>query len=191
LCDQLLSNKQNRAKFDNLVAKRFDSVVLDDLYNPCGLFHTGLQKSVFIYWSMTGMRTESAWANHSPSPPSYIPVPGTGLTDELDFWQRTFNLASYLRALYVHQHVVLRRIDALAHKHFGAKLPSAFGMERNASINLINHPPIFDFARPYMPRVCKFNSLNLLIRNALVLAFVGGLHCHKPNPLPAVSPCIF
>lgn len=56
LCDQLLSNKQHRAKFESFVSKRFDSVVLDDLYNPCGLFHTGLQHSVFIYWSMTGMR---------------------------------------------------------------------------------------------------------------------------------------
>ncbi|KAI6242990.1 Glucuronosyltransferase [Aphelenchoides fujianensis] len=167
LCDRLLSDRTQRAQFEKLVARRFDAVVLDDLYNPCGLFHTGLQHSIFVYWSMTGMRTESAWAHHSPSPPSYIPVPGTGLTDELDFWERTTNLAAYLRALYVHQHVILRRIDALAEKHFPGKLTETFYLERNASINFVNHPPIFDFARPYMPRV----------------NFVGGLHCHKPKPL--------
>ncbi|KAI6178855.1 Glucuronosyltransferase [Aphelenchoides besseyi] len=168
LCDRLLSDRSQRTKFDQLVTRRFDAVVLDDLYNPCGLLHTGLQRSIFIYWSMTGMRTESAWSHHSPSPPSYIPVPGTGFTDELDFWERTTNLAAYLRALYVHQHVVLRRIDSLAEKHFPGKLTEAFYMERNASINFVNHPPIFDFARPYMPRV----------------NFVGGLHCRKPQPLP-------
>ncbi|KAI6196668.1 Glucuronosyltransferase [Aphelenchoides besseyi] len=171
LCDRLLSDRSQRTQFDQLVTRRFDAVVLDDLYNPCGLLHTGLQRSIFIYWSMTGMRTESAWSHHSPSPPSYIPVPGTGFTDELDFWERTTNLAAYLRALYVHQHVVLRRIDSLAEKHFPGKLTEAFYMERNASINFVNHPPIFDFARPYMPRV----------------NFVGGLHCQKPQPLPKTN----
>jgi hypothetical protein len=84
---------------------------------------------------------------------------GTGLTDELDFWERSFNLASYLRAIYVHQHLILRRIDLLAQKHFGNKLPESFYLERNASINFVNHPPIFDFARPYMPRVSKIREL--------------------------------
>lgn len=78
LCDALLSNEKHRAQFQRIVDKHFDAVVVDDLYNPCGLLHTGLQKSVFIYWSLTGLRTESAWANQSPSPPSYIPVHGTG-----------------------------------------------------------------------------------------------------------------
>ena len=79
---------------------------------------------------MTGLRTESAWAHHSPSPPSYIPVAGTGLTDTLDFWQRTQNLAAYVRALYVHQHIVLRRIDALIQRHFPrANLTDAFLLE--------------------------------------------------------------
>ncbi|KAH7718077.1 Protein UGT-58 [Aphelenchoides avenae] len=154
LCDALLSNEKHLAQFQRIVDKKFDAVV----------------KSVFIYWSLTGLRTESAWANQSPSPPSYIPVHGTGLTDELNFWQRSYNMAAYLRALYVHQHIVLRRIDALSQKHFPGQLTPAFDMERNASINFVNHPPIFDFARPYMPRV----------------NFVGGLHCRKANPLPPV-----
>uniref|UniRef100_A0AC34R2F2 Glucuronosyltransferase n=1 Tax=Panagrolaimus sp. JU765 TaxID=591449 RepID=A0AC34R2F2_9BILA len=170
LCDAFLSSKDSRKVFDGLVAKKFDSVVVDDLYNPCGLIHTGLQKSVFIYWSMTGLRTESAWANQSPSPPSYIPVYGTGYTDELNFFQRGYNFLSYLQELYIHQHLVLRRIDQLATKHFPKQLPEAFYMERNASINFVNHPPIFDFARPYMPRV----------------NFVGGLHCKKAAELPSI-----
>uniref|UniRef100_A0A914E2C2 glucuronosyltransferase n=1 Tax=Acrobeloides nanus TaxID=290746 RepID=A0A914E2C2_9BILA len=171
LCDRLLGDKTHRAEFNKLVSKKFDAVVVDDLYNPCGLLHAGLQKSVFVYWSMTGLRTESAWANQSPSPPSYIPVAGTGLTDELNFWQRSYNMAAYLRALYVHQHIVLRRLDAIFQKHFPGQVTEAFSIERNASINFVNHPPIFDFARPYMPRV----------------NFVGALHCKKPEKLPPVK----
>uniref|UniRef100_A0A7E4VK87 glucuronosyltransferase n=1 Tax=Panagrellus redivivus TaxID=6233 RepID=A0A7E4VK87_PANRE len=168
LCDQLLAN--SKKSFDSIVAKKFDAVVVDDLYNPCGLLHTGLQKSVFIYWSMTGLRTESAWANQSPSPPSYIPVAGTGYTDELSFLQRGHNFLSYLKELYIHQHLILNRIDKLSAKYYPTLKTSAFDMERNASINFVNHPPIYDFARPYMPRV----------------NFVGGLHCKKAKALPAV-----
>ncbi|KAK6738829.1 hypothetical protein RB195_020742 [Necator americanus] len=164
LCDRLLA--KNKRKFDDLAKERFDTVVVDDLYNPCGLLQVALKGSVYIYWSMTSLRTESAWANQSPSPPSYLPVPGTKLTDDLTFFERTFNLISYLRALYIHHHIVLPRIDAVFQKHYPG-IATAFDIERNASINFVNNPPIFDFARPYMPRV----------------NFVGGLHCRNATAL--------
>ncbi|KAL6734918.1 hypothetical protein Aduo_005406 [Ancylostoma duodenale] len=188
LCDRLLA--KNKGKFDELVRERFDTIVVDDLYNPCGLLQVALKGSVYIYWSMTSLRTESAWANQSPSPPSYLPVPGTKyvqqalidpmyevrlsyffrLTDDLTFMERTFNLISYLRALYIHHHVVLPRIDAVFQKHYPG-VATAFDIERNASINFVNNPPIFDFARPYMPRV----------------NFVGGLHCRNATALGGAS----
>jgi hypothetical protein len=68
---------------------------------------------LFLPFFSPNSRTESAWANQSPSPPSYIPVPGTGLTDELSFWERAMNGLAYLRELYIHQHLVLRRMDRL------------------------------------------------------------------------------
>ncbi|KAL3120581.1 hypothetical protein niasHT_007873 [Heterodera trifolii] len=161
LCERVLEQPEHRKVFQTLLEKPFAVVVVDDLYNPCGLLLAGLKRALFVYWSMTGLRTESAWANQSPSPPSYIPVPGTGLTDDLSFWERTYNLLAHLRQLYIHQHIILRRVDKLFQKHFPGKLPDSFTLERNASINFVNNPPIFDFARPYMPRV----------------NFVGGLHC--------------
>lgn len=166
LCRAVLEQQTNRRALEQLVARQFAVVVIDDLYNPCALLHAGLQKSLFIYWSMTGMRTESAWANQSPSPPSYIPVPGTGLTDELSFLERAYNMLAYLRELYIHQHIVLRRMDKLFQRHFpNNQVADAFTLERNASLNFVNNPPIFDFARPYMPRV----------------NFVGGLHCRNQS----------
>uniref|UniRef100_A0AC35U6X3 Glucuronosyltransferase n=1 Tax=Rhabditophanes sp. KR3021 TaxID=114890 RepID=A0AC35U6X3_9BILA len=165
LCDSLL--KDHKAAFEELIAQQFDSIVVDDLYNPAGLLITSIKKSVFVYWSVSGLRTESAYSHQSPSPPSYLPVPGSKLTDTLDFFQRNFNLASYIRQLYLHQHIILRRMDALFEKHYPNQLTEAFYMERNASINFVNTPPIFDFARPYMPRV----------------NFVGALHCHKARQL--------
>uniref|UniRef100_A0A1I7X9T7 glucuronosyltransferase n=1 Tax=Heterorhabditis bacteriophora TaxID=37862 RepID=A0A1I7X9T7_HETBA len=165
LCDRLLM--KNKDKFDQLAKMKFDTVIIDDLYNPCGLLQAALKGSVFIYWSLTSLRTESAWANQSPSPPSYLPVPGTKLTDNLTFVERTYNFIYYLRALYIHQHIIHSRIDAVFQKHYPG-VASAFDIERNASINFVNNPPIFDFARPYMPRV----------------NFVGGLHCRNATALP-------
>lgn len=165
MCENLLQN--HKKIYNELVNKKFDSVIVDDLYNPCGLLLTGLQKSVYIYWSITSLRSESAWAHHSPSPPSYLPVRGTKLSDNLNFIKRNYNLLFYIRSLYIHQHIILRKMDKLFNKFYPGQVTDAFLMERNASINFINTPPIYDFARPYMPRV----------------NFVGGLHCHKPKPL--------
>ncbi|CAA85328.2 Putative UDP-glucuronosyltransferase ugt-58 [Caenorhabditis elegans] len=165
LCDSVLS--RSKSKFDKMVEKQFSTVIVDDLYNSCGVLMAGLKKSVYIYWSMTGLRTESAWANQSPSPPSYLPVAGTGLTDDLTFSQRLYNVASYFKQLYIHQHIVQPRIDAVFQKYYPG-VESTFEIERNASINFVNTPPIFDFSRPYMPRV----------------NFIGAIQCRKPKELP-------
>ncbi|KJH52069.1 UDP-glucoronosyl and UDP-glucosyl transferase [Dictyocaulus viviparus] len=144
LCDRLLM--RSKAKFDEMLHEQYGSV--------------------YIYWSMTALRTESAWANQSPSPPSYLPVHGTKLTDDLSFTERTYNLVSYFRSLYNHQVIVLPRIDEIFQKYYSG-VAAAFDIERNASINFVNNPPIFDFARPFMPRV----------------NFVGGLHCRNATEL--------
>ncbi|EFO23834.1 hypothetical protein LOAG_04651 [Loa loa] len=165
MCEQILLTRKQ--EFDALVTKNFTTVIVDDLYNPCGLLLVGLQKSVFIYWSMTVLRTESAWSSQSPNSPSYLPVFGTRFTDDLTFLQRLYNFASYFRSLYIHQHLILRRIDNLYKKYYADTLANAYYIERNVSINFVNTPQIFDFARPYMPRV----------------AFIGAIECRKANLL--------
>lgn len=96
--------------FPSLFAKArtfsFDAMIVDDLYNPCGLLMAGMKSSLFVFfqyffkflesnlvlWSQTTMRPESAWANQSPSPPSYLPAPKTGSdnfkSDEMRFMYR-------------------------------------------------------------------------------------------------------
>lgn len=55
-------------------------------------------------------------------------------------------------------------------RYYPGLLPDAFYIERNASINFVNTPQVFDFARPYMPRV----------------TFIGAIQCHKAAPLKGV-----
>lgn len=66
-------------------------------------------------------------------------------------------------------YVVIISFRRWLQKHYPSAA-SAFLMERNASLNFINTPPIFDFPRPFMPRV----------------VFVGCIHCRVPSPLPKV-----
>ncbi|GMR36670.1 hypothetical protein PMAYCL1PPCAC_06865, partial [Pristionchus mayeri] len=166
VCHSVLSLHKNR--FEGLLNQKFDTVIVEDQFNPCGLVYSSLIGAVFIYWSQSALRPESAWAHHSPSPPSYIPVPGTKLTDTLDFYERSYNLFYYLRSLYIHQHIIQPRMDAMVERYFPLAV-SSFSMERNASLNFINTPPIFDFPRPFMPRV----------------VFVGCIHCRLPQSLPS------
>ncbi|GMS84416.1 hypothetical protein PENTCL1PPCAC_6591, partial [Pristionchus entomophagus] len=166
VCNRLLNTDKSR--FDGLINQKFDTVIVDDQFNACGLLYSSLSHSVFIYWSQSSLRPESAWAHHSPSPPSYLPVPGTKLTDTLDFFERTYNLYYYLRSLFIHQNIIHPRLDAVFQHHYPLSV-SSFEMERNASLNFINTPPIFDFPRPFMPRV----------------VFVGCIHCRLPSPLPS------
>ncbi|XP_029376093.1 UDP-glucuronosyltransferase 1-5-like isoform X2 [Echeneis naucrates] len=104
----------------------------------------------------------------APSPLSYIPVPGSGLTDKMDFMQRIKNLFFH-SIIVLHQKFVLGpHYDALCDKYIEGGC-DVFSLLQEADIWLFRSDFVFDFPRPTMPNI----------------VYIGGFQCKPAQPLPA------
>uniref|UniRef100_A0A665VLQ5 UDP glucuronosyltransferase 5 family, polypeptide D1 n=1 Tax=Echeneis naucrates TaxID=173247 RepID=A0A665VLQ5_ECHNA len=104
----------------------------------------------------------------APSPLSYIPVPGSGLTDKMDFMQRIKNLFFH-SIIVLHQKFVLGpHYDALCDKYIEGGC-DVFSLLQEADIWLFRSDFVFDFPRPTMPNI----------------VYIGGFQCKPAQPLSA------
>ncbi|XP_036379662.1 UDP-glucuronosyltransferase 2A1-like [Megalops cyprinoides] len=103
----------------------------------------------------------------APSPPSYVPVPGSELGDHMGLRERARNLLQYATNFLQERLVILPLYRELLRLHFppGADLPS---MQRAADLWLMRTDFVFEFPRPTMPNV----------------VYMGGFQCRPPRPLP-------
>ncbi|MEQ2241541.1 hypothetical protein ILYODFUR_026400 [Ilyodon furcidens] len=103
----------------------------------------------------------------APSPLSYIPVPGSGLTDKMDFTQRVKNLFFYSIILFQERFLVGPIYADMCKKYFegGCDIVS---MLQDADIWLFRSDFVFEFPRPTMPNV----------------VYIGGFQCKPSQPLP-------
>ncbi|KAM4545894.1 UDP-glucuronosyltransferase 1-2-like [Odontesthes bonariensis] len=104
----------------------------------------------------------------APSPLSYIPVPGSGLTDKMDFIQRVKNKLFYGIILFQEKIMLGPIYDAICAKYIegGCDMVSLL---QEADIWLFRSDFVFDFPRPTMPNV----------------VYIGGFQCKPAQPLPA------
>uniref|UniRef100_A0A3Q3WMU3 UDP-glucuronosyltransferase n=1 Tax=Mola mola TaxID=94237 RepID=A0A3Q3WMU3_MOLML len=104
----------------------------------------------------------------APSPLSFIPVPGSGLTDKMNFIQRVKNIVFYSIIVFQQKFVVGPTYDALCEKYIegGCDIVSLL---QGADIWLFRSDFVFDFPRPTMPNVM----------------YIGGFQCKPAQPLPA------
>ncbi|XP_062311811.1 UDP-glucuronosyltransferase 2C1-like [Osmerus eperlanus] len=104
----------------------------------------------------------------APSPLSYIPVPGSGFTDEMNFIQRVKNVLFYSIILYQQRFMVGPSYDALCQKHIEGGC-DVISLLQDADIWLFRSDFVFDFPRPTMPNV----------------VYMGGFQCRPAQPLPS------
>ncbi|XP_066506497.1 UDP-glucuronosyltransferase 1A5-like isoform X2 [Hoplias malabaricus] len=102
----------------------------------------------------------------APSPLSYIPVPGTGLSDQMTFLQRVKNSLFYAVILFQDKFVVGPHYKALCHKYFHDDC-DVISLLQEADIWLMRLDFVFDFPKPTMPNV----------------VYIGGFQCKPSKPL--------
>lgn len=104
----------------------------------------------------------------APSPLSYVPVPGSGLTDKMDFFQRVKNMLLYGIQLIQMKYFIEPHYNAIGQKYFESEY-DIISLLQEADIWLFRSDFVFDFPRPTMPNVI----------------YIGGFQCKPAQPLPA------
>ncbi|XP_041659642.1 UDP-glucuronosyltransferase 1-2-like isoform X1 [Cheilinus undulatus] len=104
----------------------------------------------------------------APSPLSYIPAPGSGLTDKMTFIQRVKNFFYHGVVEYQQRVVLGPYYDSLCDKYIEGGC-NIISLLQEADIWLFRSDFVLDFPRPTMPNV----------------VYVGGLQCKPAQPLPA------
>ncbi|KAM8897934.1 UDP glucuronosyltransferase 5 family, polypeptide D1 [Spinachia spinachia] len=104
----------------------------------------------------------------APSPFSYIPVPGSGFTDKMNFIQRVKNILFYGIIVFQEKFLVGPSYDAICDKYIEGGC-DVISLLQQADIWLFRSDFVFDFPRPTMPNVI----------------YIGGFQCKPAKPLPA------
>lgn len=104
----------------------------------------------------------------APSPLSYIPVPGSGLTDKMNFIQRLKNILFYSIILFQQKFVVDPVYNDICDKYIEGGC-DVISLLQGADIWLFRSDFVFEFPRPPMPNV----------------VYIGGFQCKPAQPLPA------
>ncbi|KAG7269981.1 hypothetical protein CRUP_021836 [Coryphaenoides rupestris] len=103
----------------------------------------------------------------APSPLSYIPVPGSGLTDNMSFMERVKNIFFYSLIVFQETFMVGPCYRDICEKYIEGGCDTT-SLLQEADIWLFRSDFVFDFPRPTMPNV----------------AYIGGFQCKPAQPLP-------
>lgn len=150
----------------SLVDARYDLVLTDPAIAPGVLLAKYLKLPLVlnVRWITSG---DGHFAI-APSPTSYIPVPGSGFTDKMNFIQRVKNILFYGIIVFQQKFMVGPTYDAICDKYIEGGC-DVISLLQEADIWLFRSDFVFDFPRPTMPNVI----------------YIGGFQCKPAKPLPA------
>uniref|UniRef100_A0A3B5LXQ2 UDP glucuronosyltransferase 5 family, polypeptide D1 n=1 Tax=Xiphophorus couchianus TaxID=32473 RepID=A0A3B5LXQ2_9TELE len=156
---------EDKALMQSLRDAKYDLVLTDPAIGGGVLLghRLGLPLVFNVRWTIQGEGHQAI----TPSPLSYIPVPGSEVTDKMTFMQRVKNFLYYIFTCFQIWYVVEPSYKPFVHRHFGSDI---YYMElfQSADIWLMRNDFTFEFPRPTMPNII----------------YMSGFQCKPSKPLP-------
>ncbi|KAM8835015.1 UDP-glucuronosyltransferase 2A2-like [Synchiropus picturatus] len=165
-CDALDKAMEDEEFMRRLKEPMFDMLLTDPALAP-GVFlakYLSLPLVLNVRWT-AGVDGQLVAA---PSPLSYIPMVGSGLTDSMTFFERIQNVLYYGIFLFHKEFMIKPIYSALCDKYLGQPC-DIYDLCQEADILLFRSDFVFDFPRPTMPNIF----------------YIGGYQCKPSQPLPA------
>ncbi|XP_038670163.1 UDP-glucuronosyltransferase 2A1-like [Scyliorhinus canicula] len=157
---------ENKSLLKQIENAHFDLLLTDPIF-PIGaiLAYSFKLPSVYnVRWLSSG----EAHFPLAPSPPSYVPIPGSQLTDKMSFLQRTQNIILNLLQTYSSKFMIHPIYNEVCHRYLGPDTDIEMILLR-ADVWLVRVDFIFEFPRPTMPNI----------------VYIGGFQCKPSKPLAA------
>ncbi|XP_051972621.1 UDP-glucuronosyltransferase 2C1-like [Xyrauchen texanus] len=165
-CSMLTTMLENKALMTQIKEANYD-LMLTDPGTPGGVILAHYLQLPIVY-NVRWMSFGECHFSTAPSPISYVPVPGSGLTDRMGLLERSRNLLHYGLNLMLERWLVIPMYTNLLLNYFPANA-NLITMQHSAELWLVRADFVFEFPRPSMPN----------------LVYIGGFQCCPSKPLPA------
>ncbi|XP_032891812.1 UDP-glucuronosyltransferase 2C1-like isoform X2 [Amblyraja radiata] len=155
---------ENKALLEQIADANFDLILADPIVcaGPMLAYYFNIPLVYNVRW----MTAEDAHFFAAPSPPSYVPVFRSQLTDKMSFLQRVHNVLQHFLQFGISEFVINPLYDDLCQQYLGRDIDIKMVLLR-ADVWLMRIDFVFEFPRPMMPN----------------FVYIGGFQCQPPKPL--------
>ncbi|XP_035483376.2 UDP-glucuronosyltransferase 2B13-like [Scophthalmus maximus] len=165
ICKMATIMFKDKDLMNSLKERKYDLVLTDPAWGA-GIMLAHALKLPLVY----NVRWITSGEGHlaiAPSPLSYIPITGSGLSDKMSFMQRVENLIFYAIFRAQDGFLINRQYQAVCDEFFGPEVRYS-DLLQGADLWLMRADFVFEFPRPTMPNV----------------VYMGGFQCKPSEPLP-------
>ncbi|XP_022597517.1 UDP-glucuronosyltransferase 2C1-like [Seriola dumerili] len=165
MCKMATIMFQDKDLMNSLKERKYDLVLTDPAWGA-GIMLAHALKLPLVY----NVRWITSGEGHlaiAPSPLSYIPMTGSGLSDKMSFIQRVKNLIFYVIWQAQDGFLIGPQYQAVCDEFFGPEVRYS-DLLQGADLWLMRADFVFEFPRPTMPNV----------------VYMGGFQCKPSEPLP-------